>query len=603
MRLEHGDCAEVMASMESNSVDAIVTDPPYGLAFMGAEWDSFGASTGRESVDERRDKMNEYLGANAVVPAFASSHSHMPKLSEMREFQKRMTPIFAEALRVAKPGAHLLCFGGTRTFHRMACAIEEAGWKVKDCIMWVYGSGFPHGMDVAKAIDKASGAKRPVVGEIKKPDSYGYKGNNTYGGRPDHDGVMEITSPATPESARWEGWNTALKPAWEPIIVAQKPVEDTIAANVLKWGVGAMNIDACRVPTDEKIENHSRSAQAAISKGIYGNSSAQHTHQTNGQKLGRFPANLVHDGSDDVLALFPQSKGQQGNLSGDEPSSTGDNGIYGHYGPRSECIARNDFGSAARFFYCAKASKSDRNFGCEDYLTWEQDQELTLLLEKSNQLLRDMCESGTLKAEDVSLFTESSGSEQTGLSQTEWLFITSTVTRLTTDLKTFNSSQRSNISDSILDAIRTSEESGISLVRLADKLRNLRLDSTKEEMDSAINAVSALFDALCEIRKLARKGNLHPTVKPTALMEWLVRLVCRQGGVVLDPFCGSGSTGVACVREGMDFIGIERDERYVEIARKRIADAEPTQARLFEVHDFIELMGMTHLPDDAEVTR
>ncbi|MBQ1840916.1 MAG: hypothetical protein II128_06230, partial [Atopobiaceae bacterium] len=144
-------------------MDAIVTDPPYGLAFMGADWDSFGASTGRESVDERRDKMNEYLGSNAVVPAFASSHSHMPKLSEMREFQARMTPIFAEALRVAKPGAHLLCFGGTRTFHRMACAIEDAGWIVFDCIMWVYGSGFPHGMDVGKAIDKMLGAERKKV--------------------------------------------------------------------------------------------------------------------------------------------------------------------------------------------------------------------------------------------------------------------------------------------------------------------------------------------------------------------------------------------------------------------------------------------------------
>lgn len=428
LRLERGDCAEVMASMESNSVDAIVTDPPYGLAFMGADWDSFGASTGKESIDERRDKMNEYLGSNAVVPAFASSHSHMPKLSEMREFQKRMTPIFAEALRVAKPGAHLLCFGGTRTFHRMACAIEEAGWEVRDCIMWVTGQGFPKSMDIAKAIDKSTGYVGEVIGE--RTVDVGMQGGHMHAGRKQQQQQQQVRS-LSDLARKWEGWGTCLKPAWEPIIVARKPVEGTVVGNVLEWGTGAINIDGCRVPTSETISNHSRTADAARSKGKYGDSSAQETHQTSGQSLGRFPANLVHDGSDDVLALFPQSKGQQGNLSGNEPSRTGDNGIYGHYGPRSECIARNDFGSAARFFYCAKASKSDRG-----------------------------------------------------------------------------------------------------------------------------------------------EGNDHPTVKPTALMEWLVRLVTPQGGVVLDPFMGSGSTGVAAKREGMGFIGIERDGHYFEIARNRL-ESEP----------------------------
>lgn len=428
LRLERGDCAEVMASMESNSVDAIVTDPPYGLAFMGADWDSFGASTGKESIDERRDKMNEYLGSNAVVPAFASSHSHMPKLSEMREFQKRMTPIFAEALRVAKPGAHLLCFGGTRTFHRMACAIEEAGWEVRDCIMWTYGQGFPKSMDVAKAIDKSTGYVGEVIGE--RTVDVGMQGGHMHAGRKQQQQQQQVRS-LSDLARKWDGWGTCLKPAWEPIIVARKPLDGTVAHNVLTWGVGALNIDACRVPTSETISNHSRTADAARSKGKYGDSSAQETHQTSGQSLGRFPANLVHDGSEDVLALFPQSKGQQGNLSGNEPSRTGDNGIYGHYGPRSECIARNDFGSAARFFYCAKANKKDRG-----------------------------------------------------------------------------------------------------------------------------------------------EGNDHPTVKPTELMSWLVRLVTPQGGVVLDPFMGSGSTGVAAKREGMGFIGIERDGHYFEIASRRL-ESEP----------------------------
>lgn len=918
LRLERGDCAEVMASMESNSVDAIVTDPPYGLAFMGADWDSFGASTGRESVDERRDKMNEYLGANAVVPAFASSHSHMPKLSEMREFQARMTPIFAEALRVAKPGAHLLCFGGTRTFHRMACAIEEAGWEIRDCIMWVYGcldeetevlvdgkfvpynkakkgrlalgydigtgnfswqriedtylydyddtayaiqsdctdqlvsrnhrciverdgveqfalaelvalereasvpvleglhglldhlplpdertggaqqdmlegvrcgdsadtteeaqgsrtehdlscmrqkvlrascmaeesqdklllgelqeqggvrsevdgvqhgtsnanvrgteadtqgtndwptepsmegrgdvspsqgqlrerevrevssgisvdgsqgricdgassgrgasdrqttcsdgscsshqprsvgqqaresdaipeqqgaqalrgawgakttlarvtpvhykgkmwcvkvrtgafvarrhgkifitgnSGFPKSMDVGKAIDKALGAERKVVGEHPNPAGNKAGGNSlnmSVVGMPEK---AYITEPATDQAKQWEGWGTCLKPAWEPIIVARKPVEGTVVGNILEWGTGAINIDWCRVPTSETISNHSRTADAARSKGKYGDSSAQETYQTSGQLLGRFPANLAHDGSDDVLALFPQSKGQQGNLSGNEPSRTGDNGIYGHYGPHSECVARNDFGSAARFFYCAKANKKDRNYGCERLLTWaERDQELTQLLEQASSLLaRDISESMMLNLVERGCSTSSFGSESMDLSQAECRFITSTVIPLITASKICSSSPRSNISESILDAIRMSEESGISLARLADKSSRLKQDSTSDVTDTATSAVSALFGVLSKIRERARVGNFHCTVKPTKLMSWLVRLVTPQGGVVLDPFMGSGSTGVAAKREGMGFIGIERDGHYFEIAKGRV-ESEP----------------------------
>ena len=572
LRLERGDCAEVMASMESNSVDAIVTDPPYGLAFMGADWDSFGASTGRESIDERRDKMNEYLGANAVVPAFASSHSHMPKLSEMREFQKRMTPIFAEALRVAKPGAHLLCFGGTRTFHRMACAIEEAGWEVRDCIMWVTGQGFPKSMDVGKAIDKALGKKREKVPNPNnaKPSPqdtgrYGAYGPTDY---------VEPT-PATDAAARWDGWGTCLKPAWEPIIVARKPLDGTVAHNVLTWGVGAINIDGCRVPTDETIENHSRSAEAAVSKGKYGDSAAQETHQTNGQSLGRFPANLVHDGSQMVLDLFPDTGRSSG---GGGVKAPGKNGIYGSYGGHEypQQLGMGDSGSAARFFYCAKANKKDRNYGCERLLTWaERDQELTQLLEQASSLLaRDISESMMLNLVEQGCSTLLFGNESTVLSQEECRFITSTVIPLITASKTCSSSPRSNTSEFILDAIRTSEESGISLARLADKSSQSRQDSTSGGTDTATSAVSALFGVLSEIRGRARVGNFHCTVKPIALMSWLVRLVTPQGGVVLDPFMGSGSTGVAAKREGMGFIGIERDGHYFEIASRRL-ESEP----------------------------
>lgn len=391
-----GDCAEKMRDLPSNSVDAIVTDPPYALVgtsgtggFMGAKWDS-----------------------------------ELPTVE-----------MWKEALRVARPGAHLLAFGGTRTYHRLACAIEDAGWEVRDCIMWVYGSGFPKSMDVSKAIDKMKGVERTeVFGYKNQPDMRGGALMETQG-KPRLD--IPVTAPATPEAAAWNGWGTCLKPAVEPIVVARKPLDGTVAANVLKYGTGAINIDACRVPTEnETVSNHSRSAEGAISKGKYGDSTAQETHQTAGQQLGRFPANLIHDGSDEVLALFPDSKGALAPVygrQGNQKCHTGDNGIYGHYEQRdTPMFPRNDSGSAARFFYCAKASRSERG-----------------------------------------------------------------------------------------------------------------------------------------------ESNDHPTVKPLALMRYLVRLVTRKGGIVLDPFMGSGTTGVAAIEEGMNFVGIERDQHYYEIAHRRITDAKP----------------------------
>lgn len=439
-------------------------------------------------------------------------------------------------------------------------------------------SGFPKSMDVGKAIDKALGAERKVIGEHPNPAGNKAGGNSlnmSVVGMPEK---AYITEPTTEQVKEWDGWGTCLKPAWEPIIVARKPLDGTVAHNVMTHGTGAINIDGCRVPTNDRISGGAYGAGLAFDSPWMHDEKAQAefierkmANYRKSETMGRFPANLVHDGSQEVLELFPDSKGQQGKVAGNEPSRTGDNGIYGHYGQRNEFVPRGDSGSAARFFYCAKASKKDRNSGCEDLLTWEHDQELTRLLEQSSQLLKDISECTTLSQGAERCSTSLFGNSTMGLSQTECRFITSTVIKLTTESKTCDSSQRLSINESILDAIRTSEESGISLARLADKLRSLRLDSTKEETDSAINAVSALFDALSEIRNCARKGNLHPTVKPNALMRWLVRLVCPQGGTVLDPFMGSGSTGVACVQEGMRFVGVDMDEHYCEIANARIS--------------------------------
>ena len=380
-----------MSEIDDCTFDAIVTDPPYGLGFMGKAWDS-------------------------DVPG---------------------TPYWDQALRVAKPGAHLLCFGGTRKFHRMACAIEDAGWEIRDCIMWVYGSGFPKNMDVAKAIDKASGYVGEVVGT--RIVDVGIQGGHMHAERKQQQQQQQVHA-LSEQAQKWQGWGTALKPAWEPIILARKPIDGTIANNVLEHGTGALNIDGCRVPHNEDllIGRTEKSMRQSGGNTKAFDSPCKHDedwqkeniermklHLQKSNKLGRFPANLVHDGSDDVLELFPETKPARRSK-----QRSGKCGYTYYKNGKTVGTEHNDNGdSAARFFYCAKASKSDRG-----------------------------------------------------------------------------------------------------------------------------------------------KDNDHPTVKPTELMRWLVRLVCHEGGVVLDPFMGSGSTAIACFDEGVNFVGIELNEHYAEIAESRLIE-------------------------------
>jgi DNA modification methylase len=346
----NGDCREILETLPDDSVDAVVSDPPYGLAFMGKRWDY-------------------------DVPG---------------------VEVWQQCLRVLKPGGHLLAFAGTRTQHRMAVNIEDAGFEIRDMIAWVYGSGFPKSLDVSKAIDKAAGAEREVVGEYK---ATGTARNSKHIGAKPHAAIGEyianvekiyITAPATESAKQWQGWGTALKPALEPITVARKPLTGTVAENVLQHGTGAINVDGCRV----------------------------------GDEGGRFPANLIHDGSDEVAELFPETapakradrgKGIDGATFKHATGET--SGIRGH---------DDDGGSAARFFYCAKADASER------------------------------------------------------------------------------------------------------------------------------------------------RNNNHPTVKPQALMRYLVRLVCPSGGVVLDPFGGSGTTAVAARLEQCRSILCELSAEYCDIAVERL---------------------------------
>lgn len=317
------DCLAGMRGLSDNSVDCIVTDPPYGLSFMGKRWD----------------------------------------------YELPSVEIWRECLRVLKHGGHLLSFGGTRTYHRMACGVEDAGFELRDCIMWVYGSGFPKSLDISKAIDREAGLERAVVGESpnnRPAKTHGGAGFDKLGSG---QATINITAPASPEAAQWSGWGTALKPAYEPIIVARKCVEGTVAANVLKWGVGGINVDGCRVGLAEGEKPFS------YPNGPGGCKSGEFHYQgraetpAEGSPAGRWPANLVHDGSDEVVGLFPDTGASKAAMRGLQHSGRhggisdlggnikdGTNSVRGH---------NDNGGSAARFFYCAKASKRDRDEGLE----------------------------------------------------------------------------------------------------------------------------------------------------------------------------------------------------------------------------------------------
>ncbi|HCF1829033.1 site-specific DNA-methyltransferase [Pseudomonas aeruginosa] len=362
-RLHLGDCLQVLKTFPDNSFDSVVTDPPYGLSFMGKRWDY-------------------------DVPS---------------------VEIWAECLRVLKPGGHLLAFAGTRTQHRMALRIEDAGFEIRDIIAWVYGSGFP-------------------------------KSKNLDGD--------------------WQGWGTALKPALEPITVARKPLAGTVAANVLAHGTGTLNIDGCRInPTGESRERVGEATQDQRYTDAGGTNFAMKPGPRGGDAAGRWPANLIHDGSAEVLAAFPDAPGQQGDLKGHSRDRVS-KGIFGDMKAARDALARGDEGSAARFFYCAKASRKDRNEGCDE-----------------------------LPQQRGGMVSNTSGQHIT------------------------------------------------------------RRDGYEPPA----------------------AGNHHPTVKPTDLMAYLVRLVTPPGGKVIDPFTGSGSTGKAAVREGFEFVGIEREPPYLAIAEARIA--------------------------------
>lgn len=374
-------------TLANNSIDAVVTDPPYGLS----------------KQPDMNEVLHHWLNGDDYI------HGTKGFMGKTWDSFVPGPSIWKEVFRVLKPGGHLLAFFGTRTYDLGTLAIRLAGFEIRDQIDWVYGSGFPKSLDVSKATG----------------------------------------------DEQWEGWGTALKPAHEPICVARKPLAGTVAENVMQFGTGGMNIDNCRIDSDG---SHKRKYQPTNNeRKIF--SKQKGFIPTNAE--GRFPANFVHDGSDEVVSLFPAKAGAAAPVKGIEQSEV-TNGIYGKFNDRLPGQFYSDSGSAARFFYCAKASKSDRDEG-------------------------------------------------------------------------------------VMLAMVTAAE------------------MTDREPDT-----DGLNSPRAGAGRTSGARNNHPTVKPTALMQWLVRLVTPPGGKVLDPFMGSGSTGKACAIEGFEFIGFEMDPHYCEIAKQRI---------------------------------
>ena len=437
--LIHGDSLEILKVLDENSIDSVVCDPPYELNFMGKGWDGTGIANSKE--------------------------------------------LWKLVLRALKPGGHLLAFGGTRTFHRMTCAIEDAGFEIRDCMSWLYGSGFPKSQDVSKAIDKQAWAKREVVGKQRiTGQALGVnKGLGLSSGETEFKTEWDLTKPTTDAAKQWNGWGTALKPAWEPIIVARKPLsEKTVAANVLKWGTGAINIDKSRIGVEErtykgsgaqpnKLNNH---AKGDTGIGMMDGSGKDKEFTVN----GRWPANLILDSEAGELLDEQSGECKTGAL---KPYKENHKNASSYKFERDKTyLKESDSGGASRFFfntgntcggkdlnsrfmYCPKVNKKEREMGCEDLPTVHG--------------------VGTMQGDaDGSLLTGSG---------------------------------------------------------------NPRDTSGK---------------------------NHHPTVKPIKLMAYLCNLVTPPNGTILDPFAGSGSTGIAAIQEGFNFIGIEKEAEYVTICKHRL---------------------------------
>ena len=536
IRLICGDSIEELKNLEENSVDSIVTDPPAGIAFMGKSWDS--------------DK---------------GGRDHW--IAWMQE-------VASECNRVLKPGGHALVWAIPRTSHWTATAWENAGFEVRDIIAHVFGSGFPKSHNIGKAVDKLQGNERKTVGETKigktsMGDATGWDTSENMKAIKES-GSVNITKGNSP----YEGWGTALKPAREDWLLLRKPLsEKTIAKNVLKYGTGGINIDGCRV--EGKLEGDPN----RFNKTDGGDFVAKLDEAPVVRSEGRFPANLIHDGSDEVVELFPDSKGDSANRK-PRVNNMEQQNCYGKYKPFESATIRSDSGSASRFFYCAKSSKSDRNEGLDslvsimiEYKIWneknttEQVKKVQLLVDTDKSAQRVIGVYGLENKEGTAWNTVLFGNSTMEQFQEVNKSITKTETNSITTSEILNWLTH-YITKEYTVGVNYEMENGGSPAANVENCNTL-ITTINEKMESALGVKNVVSGTQLKISVNEGK-NYHSTVKPTALMQYLVRLVTPKGGTVLDPFMGSGSTGKACKLEGFDFIGIDLDEEYVKISEARI---------------------------------
>lgn len=425
-----GDCLDVLATLPPDSIDTCITDPPYGLKFMGKQWDH-------------------------GVPG---------------------VPFWEAVLRVLKPGGHLLAFGGTRTYHRQTCAVEDAGFETRDCIQWLYGTGMPKSHNLSKAMDKAAGAAREVIGS--KAGLPGYRegptgDNDVYGaGMANGSASCVITAPATENAKLWDGWGTGLGPGNEPIVVALKPLDGTYVANALKHGVAGLHIDGARIPS-ERIVRSRNTSFGGESPNVLGGAKDEYVVSVNDK--GRWPKNVILSHSPDCgeqcapgcpVRLLDEQSGVLKSGSTKAGSFCQESTLLYSPGTTKHVDRKASKGGASRFYYTAKPGAAQRDLGLEG---WHQ--------------------------------------QATGFP-----------------------------------------------MRSADKSS----DSTGGDATKTHRAT--------------KRANVHPTVKPIEIMRYLMRLTATPtGGIVLDPFMGSGTTGMAAALEGRSFVGVEKESKYMEIARARIA--------------------------------
>lgn len=483
--LRLGDCRTVLAGIEAESIDAAVTDSPYHLSskpggskgFMGKEWDGGGVAF-------------EVATWRAVY-------------------------------RVLKPGAHLLAFGGTRTYHRMTCAIEDAGFEIRDCLTWNYANGFPKSTDVSKAIDRAAGVKREVLGHTStaRPNRVGKSSNAfgtaTIGG--------EITEPATEAARRWEGWGSALKPAHEPIVLARKPFRGTLAANVQRYGTGGLNIDASRVITTRNTPG--------VDKFQHSYSGAMVSERSN----GRWPPNFLLSHSPECERTGERTvKGDNRDPSGRRPGGFAGVGSDSGDGGPNGTLHGDEVVPTWRCVPGCPVAELDRQSG------------------ESESVLRPPMENELAESPGWRMHKRTRGHQDAGGASRffpcfEW-------------------------EDSDFFPFRYCPKAGSSE-------RDAGLDSlpvaSGGEATDRVDGSAGLESPRAGAGRRGGRRNLHPTVKPIALMSWLIRLITPPGGLVLDPFAGSGTTLIAATRGGFRALGIELSEEYHKMARLRIEEDSP----------------------------